>query len=183
MCFQRSKRNRLLYFTSSTFHNLLVENPINQQVGERVAQVRTQMKLTQAELASEMSARLGRDIRPLTVTRLEGGKRPITIDELIAVAATLRVSVQDLIGPGDLPMAAIAVQSLAAEALRAMNALDKAVREWVWTRKMLEDAFRYKSGAKLSMASREWAKSLIELDVHQIVNDAVAGAEAEDAKT
>lgn len=137
------------------------------------------MELTQADLASEMSARLGRDIRPLTVTRLEGGKRPITVDELIAAAAVLRVTVQDLIGPGDLPMAAIAVHKFAAEALRAMNSLDKAVREWIWSRKMLEDALMHKSGEKLSAASREWAKSLVELDVHQIVNEAVTGAEAQ----
>lgn len=62
---------------------------VNQRVGQRVAQLRTAAGLSQRELAAQISLRLGREFGTVTATRLEGGKRPITVDELAAAAQAL----------------------------------------------------------------------------------------------
>ncbi len=120
-----------------------MENIFSKQVGERVAKVRTAMKMTQAELARGMSERLGKEVRPLTVTRLEGGKRPIVVDELRAAAETLRVSVADLMNTDhDLDFEYLAVIMAAEQKSRAAYELGRAVREFLsadtYLRKMME---------------------------------------------
>lgn len=109
--------------------HIRVENITNQQVGARIAAVRGEMKMTQAELASEMTARLGREIRPLTVTRLEGGKRPINVDELAAAAAALRINPADFFAD-DLPMGSVQIVSAFQAVTRASNHLKAAVRQY-----------------------------------------------------
>ncbi|WP_126315845.1 helix-turn-helix domain-containing protein [Mycobacterium neumannii] len=106
-----------------------MENITNQQVGARIAAVRGEMKMTQAELALEMTARLGREIRPLTVTRLEGGKRPINVDELAAAAAALRINPADFFAD-DLPMGSVQIVSAFQTVARASNQLVIAVRQY-----------------------------------------------------
>lgn len=106
-----------------------VENITNQQVGARIAAVRGEMKMTQAELAAEMTARLGREIRPLTVTRLEGGKRPINVDELAAAAAALRIPPADFFAD-DLPRGSVQIVSAFQTVSRAGNELISAVRQF-----------------------------------------------------
>lgn len=101
------------------------------------------MKMTQAELARGMSERLGKEVRPLTVTRLEGGKRPIVVDELKAAAATLRVSVADLMDTdAELEFEYLAVVVAAEHKSRAKYTLASAVREWLgaeaYLNKMIE---------------------------------------------
>src|SRR4051812_6295275 len=108
-----------------------VENLTNQQVGDRIAKARGEMKLTQAELASEMSIRLGREFRPLTVTRLEGGKRPIVVDELVAAAQALQIKPEDLLSDSDLPVGSIRIAGLYQAVLRAHNQLTSAVQQYV----------------------------------------------------
>lgn len=113
-------------------HDLHVENIISKQVGERVAKVRSAMKMTQAELARGMSERLGKEVRPLTVTRLEGGKRPIVVDELKAAAETLRVTVADLMDTdAELDFEYLAVVVAAEHKSRAKYTLASAVREFL----------------------------------------------------
>lgn len=128
---QRCKQNHTLYFSSSTLQNLLVENITNQQVGARIARVRVTMELTQAELASEMTARLGREVRPLTVTRLEGGKRPIGVDELVAAAESLNVKPEDLLSDNGLPMGSVRIVAAYQGVHRAHNLLTTAVQQYV----------------------------------------------------
>lgn len=115
-----------------------VENITNRQVGERIAKVRVEMKMTQADLASEMSARLGREFRPLTVTRLEGGKRPIGVDELVAVAEALSIKPADLL-TDNLPMGSVYIMSAYQAVLRASNKLDTAVAQYDSACKHLND--------------------------------------------
>jgi transcriptional regulator with XRE-family HTH domain len=115
-----------------------VENITNQQVGARIAEVRGEMKMTQADLASEMSARLGREIRPLTVTRLEGGKRPIGIDELVAAAEALQIKPADLL-TDSLPMGSVRIVSAYQAVVRASNRLETAVRQYVSDQRHLHD--------------------------------------------
>lgn len=117
-----------------------MENITNQQVGERIAKVRGAMKMTQAELASEMSARLGREFRPLTVTRLEGGKRPIGVDELVAAADALHVDPENLLVDGSLPIGAAIVLGAHRTLLRAINQLENAVRQYDSAQSKLHEA-------------------------------------------
>ena len=117
-----------------------VENITNQQVGARIAEVRGAMKMTQAELASEMTARLGREIRPLTVTRLEGGKRPIGVDELVAAAEALHVEPKHLLVDGSLPIGAALIIGAEQALFRAANQLETAVRQFDSAQGKLHDA-------------------------------------------
>ncbi len=117
-----------------------VENITNQQVGARIAEVRGAMKMTQAELASEMTARLGREIRPLTVTRLEGGKRPIGVDEMVAAAEALHVKPEHLLVDGSLPIGAAFIIEAEQTLFRAANRLETAVRQFDSAQGKLHDA-------------------------------------------
>ncbi|MGV0624972.1 helix-turn-helix domain-containing protein [Mycolicibacter minnesotensis] len=121
-----------------------MENITNQQVGARIANVRGEMKMTQAELASEMSVRLGREFRPLTVTRLEGGKRPIGVDELVAAADALKIKPADLL-TDDMPMGSVRIVSAFQSAVRAANELETAVRQWDSAQQRLKDVLGWTS--------------------------------------
>ncbi len=148
-----------------------MENSINQEVGERIAALRTQLKMTQAELADEMSVRLGKEIRPLTVTRLEGGKRPIGVDELIAVAAALHIPAADLIGPSDLPTNFLRISSAGKEASRAAWGLKQAVRQWIQAHDQLSRVFQEYPAEALPVVTRQEAEKLISTTVEGLVNE------------
>ena len=150
-----------------------VENITNQQVGARIANVRGEMKMTQAELASEMSARLGRDIRPLTVTRLEGGKRPIGVDELMACAAALRIRAADLLSDDDLPVGAIRVASAGQDLFQTINTVSDAVRDWTWARDRLQELCADpKALESLPGGTRPWIQMLSAITLETIIADA-----------
>lgn len=82
--------------------------------------------------------RLGREFGTVTATRLEGGKRPITVDELAAVAQALGVTTGDLLSDDDLVPDAVEVLNAARDMMMANAALDTAVREWVRARHRLD---------------------------------------------
>lgn len=160
-----------------------VENITNQQVGARIAEIRVEMKMTQADLASEMTARLGREIRPLTVTRLEGGKRPIGVDELVAAADALKIKPADLL-TGNLPRQTVWIISAYQTVIRATNQLEDAVRQYVLDHQRLQDVLA-KTGEKhldrlppmtrllIESAANEWT-------VEFVVNRALNGEEYDD---
>jgi transcriptional regulator with XRE-family HTH domain len=134
-----------------------VENITNQQVGARIAHVRGEIKMTQADLASEMSARLGREIRPLTVTRLEGGKRPIGVDELVAAAEALQVKPEDLLTDGALPIGTVWILSAYKSLIRARNQLDTAVQQYDSAQRHLREVVNEKGDQyldRLPLATR-----------------------------
>lgn len=153
-----------------------MENPISRRVGERVARVRSELGLTQADLAAEMTARLGREIRPLTVTRLEGGKRPIPVDELVVVAEVLRIEPSELLSEGDLPMGAVIATSAGLELFRASNRLTSTVREWIRAkaklRQILESPDNQRYIESMSPATRVWLNVIDRQELWQIVEDA-----------
>ena len=108
------------------------DSVFSKQVGARVAAARAALGMTQAELAHGLSERLGREIRPLTVTRLEGAKRPIVIDELKAAADVLKVSLADLIDVDrDADFEQLVAVHVAENKSRAAYRLATAVREWL----------------------------------------------------
>lgn len=68
----------------------------NEAVGRNVARLRRDM--SQADLALALAAQIGKDrIDPTTITRLEQGKRPTTVNELVALADIFGVQVEDLL--------------------------------------------------------------------------------------
>lgn len=151
-----------------------MENIFSKQVGERIADARAAMKMTQAELARGMSERLGKDVRPLTVTRLEGGKRPIVIDELKAAAETLRVSVADLIAvDDDLDFEYLAAVLAAEEKSRAKYKLSGAVREWLGAETYLNKLIESKTVdlKQLPTVTQMFVSQMYRTSFDQVVND------------
>ena len=129
--------------------------------------------MTQAELAEEMSVRLGREFRPLTVTRLEGGKRPITVEELLAAAEALHVPAADLLSPSDLRAGAIRLASAGQDATKAANGVERAVREWVRAQSRLRRVLESASADELPAAMVASAQILGQTSVDELVSRAV----------
>lgn len=69
----------------------------NAEVGQRVAGLRKAAGWTQGQLAERLSAVLGKPIEPLTVTRMEGDKRPIVVAELVALADVFGIKASELL--------------------------------------------------------------------------------------
>ena len=129
--------------------------------------------MTQAELAEEMSVRLGREFRPLTVPRLEGGKRPITVEELLAAAEALHVPAADLLSPSDLRAGAIRLASAGQDATKAANGVERAVREWVRAQSRLRRVLESASADELPAAMVASAQILGQTSVDELVSRAV----------
>ena len=72
----------------------------NEIVGKNVATYRDALGISQAQLAKRLAERLGKkSVDPTTITRLESGKRPTTIDELAALADVFEVDIPTLLRP------------------------------------------------------------------------------------
>lgn len=89
--------------------------------------------MSQRQMARELS-RLGVAIDSTAITRIESGKRSVRIDEAWAIAAVLRVQVQDLVSeqttmasPEELLESA---QQMLQEAERRYQAQEESLREW-----------------------------------------------------
>ncbi len=68
----------------------------NNICGGRIAKLRTQMGISQRELADRLQL-LGLDIDKNAIQRIEAGKRFITDIELVAIKRFFRVSYEDLL--------------------------------------------------------------------------------------
>lgn len=76
--------------------NMQKHQSANERVGRAVSRYRSGM--SQAELARQLAERLGKDsMDPTTITRIEGGKRSVTVDELEAFADIFGVGINDLL--------------------------------------------------------------------------------------
>lgn len=67
------------------------------RLGENVRVLREEAGMTQQALASALTDRLGVEIKPITVLRIEKGIRATTVDELGALAEVLDVSSEHLL--------------------------------------------------------------------------------------
>jgi transcriptional regulator with XRE-family HTH domain len=76
-------------------HLMQIEDA-NSAVGARVAELR-KGRFSQTELAQELSEKLGKSVDPTTITRLEGGKRPITANEIVALAEIFGIGPYELL--------------------------------------------------------------------------------------
>jgi transcriptional regulator with XRE-family HTH domain len=70
--------------------------PIGRRVGANVATARHARGLTFAALAARMATR-GRPIPPDGLSHIEAGKRRVDMDDLVALALSLGVSVEALV--------------------------------------------------------------------------------------
>lgn len=64
--------------------------------GPRLRQVRNHRGWTQEQLAQEMAGRIGHPMNRATIAKIEGGRRPLEVGELVALAAALGVSPSSL---------------------------------------------------------------------------------------
>jgi transcriptional regulator with XRE-family HTH domain len=69
--------------------HLMQPDDVNKAIGANVAALRSERGWSQGELAEHWGNALGHRIDPTTVTRLERGRRPTPVHELIALAGTL----------------------------------------------------------------------------------------------
>jgi transcriptional regulator with XRE-family HTH domain len=71
-------------------------------VGQQVTRLRKQLGgLSQVRLAGLLSDLLGKVVDPTTVNRLERGKRPVTVEELVALSQIFGVSFAELLSGPD----------------------------------------------------------------------------------
>ncbi|QUD82105.1 helix-turn-helix transcriptional regulator [Gordonia polyisoprenivorans] len=110
----------------------------NENVGRNVAALRGSR--SQGELANELAQRLGKDrIDPTTITRLEAGKRPITVNELVALADILSVDVPVLLSTpktSELEKVSSLLETMA-RVREAREAMDRARAKWLGAREHL----------------------------------------------
>lgn len=81
--------------SSANMHDMQIED-VNPTIGARVTELRKN-KFSQVELAELLSEKLGKTIDPTTITRLEGGKRPISAVELVALAEIFGIGPVELL--------------------------------------------------------------------------------------
>lgn len=72
------------------------EKGLNNLCGEKITQLRTQLKISQRELADRMQL-VGIDIDKNAIQRIESGKRFVTDIEIVAFAKLFNVSVDTLL--------------------------------------------------------------------------------------
>lgn len=75
------------------------ESELNARVGRNVFLLRKQaLGISQSELASRLAAELGKSkVDPTTITRMESGKRPITVADLEALSRIFSIGVDQLL--------------------------------------------------------------------------------------
>lgn len=74
--------------------------PTARHVARAVRELRAQRQMTYAQLSREL-AQNGHELAPLAIRRIEAEARRVDSDDLVALAAALRVSPLALVAPGD----------------------------------------------------------------------------------
>jgi transcriptional regulator with XRE-family HTH domain len=95
---------------------LMQVNAINAALGRKVAELRKIHGWSQAELADRLGNALGRTMDATAITRLEQGKRPVAVHEVVPLAQMLGVEPVRLMNFGPLD-SAIAASRLQADEL------------------------------------------------------------------
>ncbi len=72
------------------------ENGLNNACGKNIARLRTELKISQRELADRMQL-VGIDVDKNAIQRIECGKRFVTDIEIIAFAKIFNVSFEELL--------------------------------------------------------------------------------------
>lgn len=88
---------RLTGISAGEMLDRMQTNAVNGAVGRKVADIRRARGWSQADLADRFGIEAGRSIDPTTITRLEQGRRPLPVHELIAMALVLGVDARDLL--------------------------------------------------------------------------------------
>lgn len=105
-----------------------------QDAAARIRAARAYCKLSQPELAERLGVSLA------TVKRIEGGKRPVSTDELIAIAEACKVPVAFMLHGFDAPAAGEG--SSPAEIAARLAACERAIAEYAETARRIEERYR-----------------------------------------
>jgi transcriptional regulator with XRE-family HTH domain len=111
--------------------HLVQPDDVNAAVGANVATIRAELGWSQAELAERWGNALGHKIDPTTITRLERGRRPIPIHELIALGTVLDVGWANLVMPPTILAAAKEFNAWSSALTRAYEQIRDAVEEYL----------------------------------------------------
>jgi transcriptional regulator with XRE-family HTH domain len=122
--------------------HLVQSDEINAAVGANVAAIRAELGWSQAELAERWGNLLGRTIDPTTITRLERGRRPIPVHELVALGSVLDVGWANLVMPPRILAAAQEWNTWNSAATRAYKQICAAVEEYLKAQHFLALATR-----------------------------------------
>lgn len=99
----------------------------NATAGQRISEARKAARLTQTDLATRMGAILDKHVDPTTVTRIESGQRPITVNDLVAIGIVLSVPAADFLMNPRFEAAEAKLEILAQRAEAARYELDEMV--------------------------------------------------------
>lgn len=142
----------------------------NDIVGENVSSLRGAM--SQAELARRLAAELGKDrIDPTSITRLESGKRPTTVNELSALGRIFDVPPETLLLESPFSAELAAVRAEIRRCRRAASTLAESAKDLRRLQRELRGTLHHleQSGQVLSRAEVDEAKTLVELEPERIV--------------
>lgn len=73
------------------------EEPVEVRLGRNVRALRERLGWSQDRLAEMLSVQLDRDVKGVTVLRLEKGTRPTTVGELFALSLIFEIPAEDLL--------------------------------------------------------------------------------------
>jgi transcriptional regulator with XRE-family HTH domain len=112
--------------------HLMQPDDVNKAIGANVAALRAEMGWSQAELAEHWGNALGRRIDPTTVTRLERGRRPTPVQELMHLAGILGArNWIDLVQEPKVVRAAAEIKTWRDAMSRASEQIRDATREYL----------------------------------------------------
>lgn len=170
---------------------LMQVHPINAALGRKVADFRKAHGWSQAQLAERFGAELGHPIDPTAITRLEQGKRPVPVHELVALGHVLAVEPTvffKFLSPLDDALATTHVRAdgLRARAWMAQRDADAAT----WLRDSLASLQRYRETRDTQdlvdglnflylppeLGRRDWRELLLDAEVPAISIDAALDA-------
>lgn len=133
------------------------KHPTSELVGLNLKRFREARGLSTEEVAAHLSRKLGKDVQPYIVNRMEKGARPITVDELEALASLLSMSnrdrffVQDRDEQAYLPV----IAGLRYEALQRLNDAISAVASFLDARSNLEAHIRFAEEDGVALTGNE----------------------------
>lgn len=144
----------------------------NDVVGENVSNLRGAM--SQAELARRLASELGKDrIDPTSITRLESGKRPTTVNELSALGRIFDVSPETLLLESPFSAELAAVRADIKRCRRATSTLAESAGELRRLQRELRQTLQHLAQTEqvLPPAELDEAMTLAALEPERIIEE------------
>ena len=137
---------------------LIFMQNLNEVVGANVAACRKQAGMSQAALAAQFARFLDRDnVDPTTITRLESGKRPTTIEELEALSQVFGVEYSDLLRRGDNLALSVKLRDTVESAWRSLGEFREQMLEIGELLQQQPDSVEFLSNRELFQLEQVWS--------------------------